>query len=140
MKVGRALTLAAVCLLASACYHQVVQTGRTPGTTVVQKPWTATWVFGLVAAKPIDVSPQCTSGIATVETQMSVPNWLATLVTLGIYAPRSVTVTCAGRSALNGGLKELYVAQAATQADREAVFAAAAEVSERLNQPVIVRF
>jgi hypothetical protein len=140
MRVGRALTLAAVCLVASACYHQIVQTGRTPGTTVVQKPWTATWLWGLVAAKPIDVSPQCTSGIATVETQLTVPNWLASLVTLGIYSPRSVTVTCAGRSALNGGLKEFQVAHTASQAEREAVFAAAAETSERTNQPVIVRF
>jgi hypothetical protein len=140
MRAGRALTLAVVCLLASACYRQVVQTGRTPGTTVVQKPWTATWAWGLVAAKPIDVSQQCRSGIATVETQLSVPNWLATLVTLGIYSPRAVTVTCAqGRASLDG-LKELRVAHDASQAEREAVFAAAAELSARIDQPVIVRF
>jgi hypothetical protein len=140
MKVGRAVTVAAVCLLAAACYRQVVQTGRTPGTTVVEKPWTATWMWGLVPAQTIDVSSQCTSGIATVETQMTVPNWLATVVTLGIYAPRNVKVTCANRAALNNGLRELQVARTATPADRDAVFAAAAELSERSNQPVIVRF
>jgi hypothetical protein len=140
MKVGRAFTLAAVCLLASACYHQIVQTGRTPGTTVVQKPWTATWAWGLVAAQPIDVSQQCRNGIATVDTQLTVPNWLATLVTLGIYSPRSVTVTCAqGRASLDG-LKEIRVAADASQADREAALVEAAELSARTNQPVVIRF
>jgi hypothetical protein len=140
MKVGRAFTVAAVCLLATACYRQVVQTGRTPGTTVVEKPWTATWVFGLVPAKPIDVSQQCPNGIATVETELTVPNFLASLVTLFIYMPRSVKVTCANRSALNRGLQELFVARTATLSERSAVFTAAAELSERLDQPVVVRF
>lgn len=140
MKAGRALTLAAVCLLASACYHQIVQTGRTPGTTVVQKPWTSMWLWGLVAAQPIDVSQQCRNGIATVETQLTVPNGLVNLVTLGIYSPRSVTVTCAqGRASLDG-LKEIRLVENASQAEREAAFVVAAELSARTNQPVVIRF
>jgi hypothetical protein len=140
MKVGRALTLAAVCLCASACYRQVVQTGLTPGATVVARPWTATWVFGLVEASPIDVTRECPSGIATVVTEMTVPNWLATLFTIGIYGPRNVTVTCAGRSALNGGLKEFYIANDATLDDRRTVFAAAMHLSQRTGEPVVLRF
>ncbi|MEX2153539.1 MAG: hypothetical protein WD825_09385 [Gemmatimonadaceae bacterium] len=140
MKVGRALTLAAICLLASACFRQVVQTGRTPGSTVISKPWTATWVFGLVPATPIDVSAQCPSGIATVVTELSVPNWLASAITFGIYSPRTVTITCAGRAALNGGLRQFHVARGAPMADQNAVFVAAAEASNRTNMPVIVRF
>jgi hypothetical protein len=140
MKVGRALTLAAICLLASGCFRQVVQTGRTPGSTVISKPWTATWIFGLVPATPIDVSAQCPSGIATVTTEMSVPNWLASAITFGIYAPRTVTVVCAGRAALNGGLREFHVAQNGSQSEQNAVLSAAADESNRTNRPVIVRF
>ena len=96
MNVGRALTLAAVCLVASACYHQQVMSGRTPGTTIVAKPWTPTWIFGLVPATPIDVTQQCgRAGVAIVETQQTVPNWLVGLVTLGIFTPIDVKVTCA---------------------------------------------
>lgn len=139
MKVGRALSVAAVCLLASACYHQIVNTGMTPGSTVVEKPWTATWVFGLVAAKPIDVTQQCPAGIATVSTQMTVPNWLASAVTLGIYDPRTVTVTCA-RGSASASSPEINVASDATVADRQAAFVQAVELSSRINEPVVIRF
>lgn len=140
MKVGRAVALAAVCLLSTACFHQVVQTGRPAGTTTVLKPWVSTWVFGLVAAQPIDVSKTCTSGVATVETRMSFLNGLVGGLTLGIWSPQEVKVTCAGRAALNGGLREFHVAAGASQSERDAVFTAAAQESERTSQPVVVRF
>jgi hypothetical protein len=140
MKAGRVLLITAGCLLVSACYHQIVQTGRTPGATVVSRPWTPTWVFGLVAAKPIDVSKECPSGIATVETQMTFPNALATIFTLGIYDPRDVRVTCATRSALGHGLPQIDVARDATAEEREQAFTSAVELSERMHQPVVLRF
>ena len=139
MKVGRALKLAAVCVIASACYHQVVQTGLAPSTTVVSKPWTATWIFGLVAAQPIDVTQQCPSGIATVSTQMTLPNWLVSAVTIGIYDPREVTITCAARSASLRG-PTIDIAANASQADREAAYINAVELSMRSGQTVVIRF
>src|SRR5687767_7280540 len=81
--------VAAALLTSTACFHAVVETGRPAGTTVVQKPWVNTFVFGLVAAQPIDVSAQCPGGLAKVETQMSVPNALVSFVTLGLYTPRT---------------------------------------------------
>lgn len=140
MRVGRALTLAAVCLFTSACFHQVVQTGRTPGTTVVHKPWVATWVFGLVAAKPIDVSKECPSGIATVETQMSFVNGLVNAFVGIVYSPRDVKVTCAQGRASIQGLQELSAPRNASRAERDAVVAAAIALSERTGQPVAIRF
>ena len=139
MKVRRALALTALCVAASACYHQIVNTGLQPGATVVSKPWTSTWVWGLVAAKPIDVTQECPSGIATVSTQMTVPNWFGALITAGIWDPREVTVTCAARSAsINGA--EIDVARNASQADREAAFVAAMQLSDLTGQPVTIRF
>lgn len=103
MRVARAGVLCAVLLVSSACYRQVVQTGRTPAATVIDRPWTNTWLWGLVPAKPIDVTSQCRSGIATVVTEQSFMNGLVGLITLGIYAPRLVTITCATGSAMRPG-------------------------------------
>lgn len=86
----------------TACYHQVVDTGLSPGTQTIEKPWTSTWLWGLVPATPIDVRSQCTSGVAFVDTQLSVPNGLVSILTLGIYTPRSVKITCASGTASTG--------------------------------------
>ena len=105
MRVARAGVLCAVLLVSSACYRQVVQTGRTPAATVIDRPWTHTWLWGLVPASPIDVTSQCRSGIATVVTEQSFMNGLVGLLTLGIYAPRHVTITCATGSAMAPGAR-----------------------------------
>jgi len=85
------------------CYHQVVQTGLPAGTQTVAKPWTPTWIFGLVPATPIDVRATCRSGVAVVDTQMTFMNGLVSGLTLGIFTPRSVLVTCAAQSSANSG-------------------------------------
>ena len=110
MPAGRFLSYGLAFLAASGCFRQVVQTGRTPGSTVVHKPWTPTFLWGLVPPAPIDVSAQCRSGIATVETQESVPNLIATVLTLGIYVPRDVKVTCATGSAVLPGPRRVDAA------------------------------
>ena len=140
MKVARAVTLAAVFLVASACYHQVVRTGRAPGTMVIDKSWTPTWIFGLVPATPIDVTQQCRNGVALVETQQTVPNVLVGIITLGIYTPVNVKVTCASGSASIPGAQTFYVARNASQSAREEVFAAAVAESQRTGAPVVIRF
>src|SRR5688500_13884199 len=99
MRVARAGVLCAALLASSACFRQVVQTGRAPAATVIDRPWTHTWLWGLVPAKPIDVTSQCLSGIATVVTEESFMNGLVHILTIGIYTPRHVTITCATRSA-----------------------------------------
>jgi anti-sigma factor RsiW len=105
MKVVRAGVLCAVLLVTSACFRQVVQTGRTPAATVIDRPWTHTWLWGLVPASPIDVTSQCRSGIATVVTEQSFMNGLVGLLTIGIYSPRHVTITCATGSAMVPGAR-----------------------------------
>ena len=60
----------------TACYHAIVETGRPAGTTVVSKPWVATWIFGLVPAQEISVAAECPNGIARVETQQTFVNGL----------------------------------------------------------------
>lgn len=141
------LAVALALTTSTACYHAVVETGRPAGTTVIQKPWVNTFVFGLVAAQPIDVTTQCPGGVARVETQQTFVNGLVSLVTLGIYTPQSATITCAaGRTgALDGrfdtrGHTVVAVADDATAADRSAALRSAAIESARTGQPVFVRF
>lgn len=105
MRVARAGVLCAALLASSACFRQVVQTGRTPAATVIDRPWTHTWLWGLVPAKPIDVTSQCRSGIATVVTEESFMNGLVHVLTIGIYTPRHVTITCATGSATAPGAR-----------------------------------
>jgi hypothetical protein len=91
----RLAVVVAFVLPTTACFHQVVQSGLTPSSTVVEKPFVATWLWGIVPADPIDVRQSCPSGVATVETQQSFMNGLVGVLTLGIYSPQRLRVTCA---------------------------------------------
>jgi hypothetical protein len=101
MKALRVTALGLV--LTMGCFRQIVDTGRTPASVVIDRPWTSTWMLGLVPAAPIDVTAICRSGIATVVTRVSAPNLLASIATVGIWTPRHVTVTCATGSATGAG-------------------------------------
>jgi hypothetical protein len=94
----RRLSLVAILLATTACFHQAVHSGLAPSTTVVEKQYVATWWWGIVAAKPIDVRQQCPSGVATVETEQSFMNGFVGVLTLGIYSPQRLRVTCAASS------------------------------------------
>ncbi|MEP7345468.1 MAG: hypothetical protein ABI877_09375 [Gemmatimonadaceae bacterium] len=122
----------------NACYHQVVATGLPASETKVDKPWTATWIFGLVPATPIDVRSQCTNGVAYVDTQTTFLNGLVSGLTLGIFTPRAVSITCASRSTANGA-SQLDVATNDAAA-LGAVLARAQEMSQALGHGVYVIF
>jgi hypothetical protein len=136
MKAGRLLAVAAVALAASACHHQVIQTGRTPGPTVVHKPWTSTWFFGLVPAKPLDVSSQCPNGVATIETQRTFMNGLVGFFTGIVWAPIDVKVTCAAGRASLDGMDVIRVSQGASRAQLEQAVGDAIALSLSTGKPV----
>jgi hypothetical protein len=140
MKTASRFALAVAACLLSGCYHQIVQTGRTPGTTVIEKPWTSTWLWGLVPAAEISTVAQCPNGVATVETQQSFMNGFVALLTLGIYTPQEVKVTCASGSALRPGLREIDVAAGSSLEARVAAIEQAVQLSERTHEMVIVRY
>ncbi len=94
-KVLRAPLLAAL-VLSMACWHAIITTGRAESSTVVEKPWASSFVYGLVPPDPLDVEQQCKSGVAKVETQHSFLNGLVAFLTLSIYTPIDIKVTCAG--------------------------------------------
>ena len=88
-------TIAALLLLSAGCYHASIESGRKPGNDKIEKEWASGWAWGLVAPEPIDAQSKCTSGLSKVETEHSFLNGLVGGLTLGIYTPMHLTVTCA---------------------------------------------
>src|SRR5687767_5988245 len=123
---------------ASGCYHQIVETGRTPGPTVVTRT-ANTWAWGLVAAEEIDVRTLCPNGVAIVETQQSLINGVLGALTLGIYTPQTVTVTCAAGGGDAFG-PQIEVPEAATPEQVAAAFDSAVSQSMKRQGPVVIRF
>ena len=91
----RGLALAVVLAGTAGCYHATIETGATPSTTIVEKQWASSWIYGLVPPSTIDTKAKCANGVAKVETQHSFLNQLVGFVTLGIYTPMEITATCA---------------------------------------------
>lgn len=94
----RRLASLAVLALAAAsagCYHAVIDTGLTPGTTVIDQPWAMSFVEGLVPPPVVMSASQCPSGVSRVVTEHSFLNAVVGAITFGIITPMHITVTCA---------------------------------------------
>ena len=83
-------------LLLIGCYRATVQTGLTPssGQPDIQV-WAHSWIYGLVPPSVVEAESQCSNGVATVTTELTFANQLVAALTLSIYTPMTVTVTCA---------------------------------------------
>jgi hypothetical protein len=99
-------------LLLPACYHATITTGATPGPVQIEKPWASAWIAGLVPPSTVETMEQCPAGVARVETQLSFLNQLVSALTMGIYTPMQIVVTCAEES--DGNMVE---ARSPAQAD-----------------------
>ena len=89
-------TIAALLLLSAGCYHASIESGMKPGTNKIEEEWASGWAWGLVGPQPIEAQSKCTGGVSKVETEHSFLNGLVGVLTLGIYTPMHLTVTCAG--------------------------------------------
>lgn len=125
-------------VLLTGCYHQVVRTGATAGGTVIERPWTSTFLFGLVPATTIETASECPAGVAVVETQQTLVNGVVGALTLGIYTPQTVTITCAaGGSGTETGTRIDVPADADLPEWGEAIRNAIGVASES-GEPVLV--
>ena len=130
----RIATFGVVALFLSAgCYHATIDTGRTPSTVTIEKHWASGWIYGLVPPSTIETAQKCPSGVAKVETQLSFANQLVNFLTLGIYTPMDVTVTCA-----QGGTGSLPTIQSGP--DKAAALEQAIITSREVGTPVLVRY
>jgi hypothetical protein len=94
---GRALLLCALAL--GGCYKATFI--RDPDVVRGEEhdQWTSFFVFGLVGEQSLDVHQFCPDGrVAEVQTGGNFLTGLVSVVTIGIYTPRKVYVTCAAPS------------------------------------------
>jgi len=129
-------------VMCGGCHHARIETGATPSTVVIDESWSASWVCGLVPPKILETAGTCPSGVAKVETRLGFLNQVVGVLTLGIYTPMDVKVTCALAPPAEGGQAPtgFVIEEGATSGEIMEVFARAAEASRRLAQPVLVRF
>jgi hypothetical protein len=89
------LSLAAVLVLSSACYHVTVETGLPASNETITKTWAHAFLGGLVPPQTVETASKCKNGVAKVESQMSPLNLIASMLTYSIYSPMQIEVTCA---------------------------------------------
>lgn len=81
-------------VVASGCYHAVIETGMTASSETITIPWANGFVYGLVPPPIVQTMAKCKSGVAKVETQHSFLNSLVGGLTFGLYTPMTIIVTC----------------------------------------------
>jgi hypothetical protein len=83
----------------AGCFHVTVTAGPQPtaATTVVDVPFSHSFVYGLVPPPEINVKDKCPGGVSKVETKQSFVNGLVSFLTWSLYTPVHVTVTCSSR-------------------------------------------
>lgn len=87
-------------LALTGCYKVQVMSNPSVVRGVERSSWQNFFIFGLVGEARVDVRELCGGGqAATVETGMSFMNGLGSAVTFGLWAPRTVVVTCAAGTA-----------------------------------------
>ena len=140
MRVLRVAAAAGAMTLLAGCFHQVVDTGLPRSTTTVTKSFHPSYIFGLVSGSPIDVRQQCPSGIAVASTRQTFANGVVGMLTLGLFTPHEVSITCAnGGRADAGTVTRVLAATLDTEAFNTALSELARE-SAVSGRPIIVTF
>lgn len=91
----RTISVLALTMILPACYHATVETGLVPGPQTLEQKWASGWIYGLVPPATVEAMQRCPNGVARVETKLSFLNQLVSGLTLGIYTPMEIVVTCA---------------------------------------------
>jgi hypothetical protein len=127
---------------AAACYHATVDTGLKPSAQTVEKSFAASWIDGLVPPSTVETAAKCQHGAAKVETQLSFVNMLVGLITLGIYTPMNIKVTCAegGRASISPAEPKIDLGVNATPDQMRNAIGRAAELSLRDGVPVYIEY
>ncbi len=142
MPISRSAALLGAVLALSGCYHATIDTGLPRGTQTIEKPWASGWVLGLVPPETVETASRCPNGVARVETQQSFLNGFVAAITLGIYTPMTIQVTCAGPDAPmdQAERSQLTIKEGADLEDKQRTFRDAADLSAKEGQPVLIKF
>lgn len=132
MRMLKRLRAVAVALpFLSGCYHATIETGAPASAEVISKSFASGWIYGLVPPATVETATKCPNGVSKVETKLSFLNQLVSGLTLGIYTPMSIKVTCAAlRSGTDdAAASDLTVGPEATPAEVREAFSRAAQMA-----------
>jgi hypothetical protein len=136
---SRSYRFLAAALVLAGCYHATIETGAKPSNVTVENKWASGWIYGLVPPKTVETAAKCTTGVSRVETQHSFLNELVGFLTLGIYTPMEILVTCAEGAEGAAGATSLLVPDSASVATWQAAINAAVTKSAAEGHPVYVQ-
>jgi hypothetical protein len=100
------------------------------------KHWATSFVYGIVPATVAEAATQCRDGLAKVRRGQTPVNTLVSIVTLGMFSPITILVTCATRSEKPA----IDVPADATLDDRRNALADAVDESLKTHRWVVVRY
>jgi hypothetical protein len=125
-----------------ACFHATIETGLPPSPQVIDEPWASSFVYGLVPPKTVETMAKCPNGVSKVETQHTFLNGLVAALTLSIFTPMQIRVTCAagGHAAIPSGAPAIQLGQHPSAAEMQQALAAAAAQSVAADAPVYLEF
>jgi hypothetical protein len=84
--------------LLAGCANLTVKTGSPPTAAPIKKDLTF-YIWGLVGTEEIDLRALCPTGVASIHQQATFGDMCLSLITLGIYTPRTVEITCSSGAA-----------------------------------------
>lgn len=135
----RPLVTLALLVAATGCYHAVIDTGRPASATVVTKSFAPSFIYGLVPPPALNVSQQCTSGVAKVETVHTFVEGLVAAITFGLFTPMSMKVTCAAPASGRDD-DATFLARGLSIEAQDAIVASAFELARTSDAPVYIKF
>lgn len=138
----RRLLLVAVAVALCGCYHATIETSLEPSLRTIEDSWADAWVLGLVSPSTVETAEKCPDGVAKIETKLSFLNQLVGFLTIGIYTPMSIKVTCAAGGSGSALLdaRTIEIEEGASDKEKQRAFQLAATLSAGSGEPVLVRF
>ena len=100
------------------------------------KQWATTFVYGVVPAAVAQAAAECQDGLAKVRRGQTPANTLVSIVTIGMFNPITILVTCA----LPSEKPAIDVPADATLDERRNAMADAVDESLKTHRPVVVRY
>jgi hypothetical protein len=95
------LLLAGPLVSLGGCYKATFVNPSVPPGPQIEE-WTDFFLLGLIGHEEIDVRRLCPGEVATIRTGGNVATDVITGLTLGVYAPRKIYVSCAGITVPSG--------------------------------------
>lgn len=82
--------------LTSGCFNVTYQNPTLPPNGIVHEGTSSFFILALVGENRIPVYQLCPGGVSSIETGLSFPDLVLTVITIGIYTPRSYEIACGG--------------------------------------------